>query len=231
MLRHPRDRDRGGPPHQDIKSAARPHVAGHTCSILALEMAIERNADEEIYFAEVEAEQRRRLREELDDNARKLEASAAIATALATDDTSIAARVHALGFDGDTARVFDLLPLVHVAWADGKIQRSERAMILGLARARGLGDGSPALHTLAALLDERPTDAFFRQSLEVLRAIVARGGGHGHDIVQLCIDIAAASGGILGLGTRIGEAERAKIAEVSLALGQTAGELVARQLA
>ena len=37
-------------------------------------------------------------------------------------------------------RVVALLPLVYVAWADGKIQKSERDVILRIAREQGLLD-------------------------------------------------------------------------------------------
>ena len=49
-------------------------------------------------------------------------------------DEALAARVAALGFEGEAARVVDLLPLVHVAWSDGAIQKGERAAIIGLLR-------------------------------------------------------------------------------------------------
>ncbi len=37
-------------------------------------------------------------------------------------------------------RVVSLLPLVYVAWADGKIQKGERDLILQIARERGMLD-------------------------------------------------------------------------------------------
>lgn len=37
----------------------------------------------------------------------------------------------------DAYRLVTLLPLVHVAWADGKIQREERKLILQIAADRG----------------------------------------------------------------------------------------------
>jgi uncharacterized membrane protein YebE (DUF533 family) len=38
----------------------------------------------------------------------------------------------------DAYRLVMLLPLVYVAWADGKIQTQERKLILGIAEDRGL---------------------------------------------------------------------------------------------
>lgn len=187
-------------------------------------MEIERNVKEEKYFAEVEAQLRKELREELDRKAHHV----AVAATLGTDDAAIAARVHELGFDGETARVFDVLPLVHVAWADGKVHREERTMILDLVAGRGIAPGTAAFRTIEALLEERPTDTFLHESLELLRLVAHRSGRH-HDIVQQCIDIGAASGGILGLGRRITDAEREVIQTIATRL-HAGAEKVAHEL-
>lgn len=53
-------------------------------------MPIEPSDEEERYFAAVEAEARRKLRETLDDNARHMETNAQVAATLATDDHTLA---------------------------------------------------------------------------------------------------------------------------------------------
>ncbi len=191
-------------------------------------MAIERNENEEKYFAEVEAQLRRELRVELDQKAHKLAEASKIAATLAVDDATLAARVHELGFDGETARVFDVLPLVHVAWADGKVHREERTMILDLVAGRGVAPGTAAFRTIEALLEERPTDTFMHESIELLRAIAQR-SGRSHDIVQQCIEIADASGGILGLGRRVTSVERDAILAIATRL-QVGADQVAHLL-
>lgn len=193
-------------------------------------MPIEPSDEEERYFAAVEAEARRKLREDLDHNARSMEANSEVATHLATDDHALAEQIRKLGFDGDKAKVFDLLPLVHVAWADGSIQRGERSAILKILRGRGIEPGSEAFRTIEALLEERPPESFMRQSLALLRGVVASRGGDATEIVDLCIKVAAASGGILGLGSRIGEDEKQLIAAISVELGADAGKAVKQQL-
>ena len=78
--------------------------------------------------------------------------------------------------------MFDLLPLVHVAWADGSIQPGERAAILRLLTVRGLGPGK-AFTTMEALLEKRPSAEYLDESLEVLQELLedkpreARTGG------------------------------------------------------
>lgn len=193
-------------------------------------MPIEPSDEEEKYFREADAEARRKLRQSLDDNARALEEAAAIAAAVDTDDTALAEQIRKLGFAGDSAKVFDLLPLVHVAWADGTVQKAERREIMRVVASRGLGPDTEGARLVASLLDERPPETFMRQSRELLRKLVARTEGRADDIVELCMKVAAASGGFLGLGTRIGDEERQLIAEISIGLGQDAGDNVLEDL-
>lgn len=180
--------------------------------------------EEEKYFKAIEAEQRAQLREKLAANAQALEEQRRIAASAGTDDLDVAARIRALGFDGDSARVFDLLPLVHVAWADGTIQRAERATLLRVLESRGIEPNSEAFRLIESLLEERPSDAFLNESLSVLRTVTGGLGERATDIVDLCIDIAAASGGFLGLGQRIDTDEKELIGEIVERLGGTAAE-------
>jgi tellurite resistance protein len=182
-------------------------------------MPVEPSDEEENYFKALEMEQRKQIRERLDRSARELQA---VASGLDTKDLSIAERVRALGFDGDSARVFDLLPLVHVAWADGEIQRSERAKILRILESRDIHPGSEAFRMVETLLEERPSDAYMQQSLAVLGDVLGGLGQRSEAIVDMCIDVAAASGGFLGLGKRIGAEERELIEGIVGTLGDTA---------
>jgi uncharacterized tellurite resistance protein B-like protein len=192
-------------------------------------MPIDPSDEEEKYFHAVDVQARRKLRESLEDNARKLEDAAKVAAALATDDVGLAAEIHALGFDGDTAPALEVLPLVHVAWADGKIHRRERATILRVLEARGLGADHAAVKTIAALLDERPSDAFMHESISLLRRLVAR-GGKPHAIVDQCVSVATAAGSILGLGVKISDEERRLIHEIAELLGPNSSDAIASEL-
>lgn len=176
--------------------------------------------EEEKYFKALELEQRQTLRDRMADAASDLEKRRAIAANAGTDDLTVAERVEALGFSGDSARVFDLLPLVHVAWADGAIQKSERTAIFGILRRRGIEPGSDAFTMLESLLEERPPDSFMRESLAVLRDLVGGELSRSRSIVDLCVDVASAAGGFLGLGARVSDDERAVIDEVVKILGE-----------
>src|SRR5688572_2928475 len=176
--------------------------------------------EEDKYFKALEIEQRRKLREKLADSAADVQKRREIAANTGTDDLSIAERIDALGFSGDSARVFDLMPLVHVAWADGAIQKSERAAIMRVLEQRGVTKGSEAYNTMESLLEERPAEAFMSESLAVLRDLVGGEASRSQSIVDLCIGVASAAGGFLGIGGKVSDDERAVIDEVAKLLGE-----------
>jgi tellurite resistance protein len=186
--------------------------------------------EEEKYFQAREIEQRRKLRDKLAKSAASLEEQREIARSAGTHDISIAERVKALGFDGDSARVFDLLPLIHVAWADGSIQKAERAAILRVLASRGVEPGSEAFSTVESLLEERPADAFMRESLSVLSEIVGEANDRTRSIVDLCVEVATSAGGFLGLGGKVSDDERAVIESVAQILGQGGADKLRDQL-
>ena len=130
-------------------------------------------------------------------------------------------RVRELGFEGEAERVFDLLPLVHVAWADGKIQRGEHATILNVLRVRGVSGGS-AFTVMEALLEKRPSQEYLDESLEVLKELLRDKPRDAKTVVGLCILVAKAAGGMLQIFNPISKEEQAMIEKISKALGDEA---------
>jgi tellurite resistance protein len=185
-------------------------------------MPIKPTDEEERYFREIEADRRASLRRTLDGVAEKLQERRRIGDILDSDDLDVAGRIRALGFDGDSARVFDLLPLVHVAWADGSVQRGERAMILKILESRGIERESAAFELIETLLEERPSDAYMTETLLLLRSLVRDRTERGKNIVELCMAIAEASGGFFGFGDRVADEERQMIEKIANALGAQA---------
>jgi hypothetical protein len=70
---------------------------------------------------------------------------------------NVEASLQELKFPSEAYRIVALLPLVYVAWTDGKVQEAKRTLILEIARTRGLLDrgGEASLQTIAAALDFR----------------------------------------------------------------------------
>lgn len=193
-------------------------------------MPVDVSDDEDKYFKERDQESRAKLRAKLEQQASELDEQQKIAKSVDIDDAELASRIKQLGFDGDSARVFDLLPLIHVAWADGKIQKRERAGILRVLETRGIQPGSEAFRMIESLLEERPSDAYMKQSLEVLRQVTKGLSDRAQSIVDMCIEIAASSGGIFGVGKRIGEDEKGQISEIVSILGDTASDQFRKDL-
>jgi tellurite resistance protein len=143
------------------------------------------------------------------------------------DDHDVA-ELKASGFDRETIRVLHLVPLLEVAWADGKISKEERLHILEAARLHGVEPDSRAHRSLASWLEHRPGKDFFRKSLRAIRAVLhtmepEQKQARKLSLLSLCTKVAVASGGFFGLGSKISAAERALLAEISSEVGHAHG--------
>jgi tellurite resistance protein len=122
-------------------------------------------------------------------------------------------------------RVVSLLPLAYVAWADGKIQKAERDLIMRIAKERGLLEHGGA-DALERWLSEPPSKAQLKKDLGVLNDLARderlMGDELGADQVQLllawCQDVADAAGGLLGLKKARTEGEAAALKTIASAL-------------
>lgn len=127
-----------------------------------------------------------------------------------------------LGIDRENFRVLALLPLVYVAWADGKMQGKERATIFKLANEmQWLTDSGEKL--LQKWFDERPSDEYLEKGIKVLNQLGLSSEGPGaevtSDVMQLvvlmCRDVAQAAGGYWGLGDPISSDEEAALRKIA----------------
>ncbi len=137
-------------------------------------------------------------------------------------DPDLLRDIELLGFTPDTVVLLPLVPVVQVAWAEGGVTPQERALILDFARHRGVEPGSAADSMLAGWLEFHPPDAMFSRAARLIKAMLAAHAPELHDLtaedlVAYCERIAAASGGILGLG-KVSSAERAALVQVHDAL-------------
>ena len=120
-------------------------------------------------------------------------------------DAEIVLGLGRLGIDKDSYEVLILLPLVQVAWADGKIQKAERKLIVDIAARNGLAEG-PARELFVGWLEKRPTDRYFARARHLLMALAHRERGLGSsvkleqvaDLIDLCEEVARAAGGLFG---------------------------------
>ena len=165
---------------------------------------------------------RAQIREDLAKRIEKRNQARRLGDVFATNDLELAAELETLGFDKDRACVVDLLPLIQVAWADGRIQKEERVRILRVLRARGLDRSDPAWEFVEALLEERPSDAYFEASLQVLARLLEKRSSTTETVVSMCVQVAEASGGLWGLRPAIDANERKALEQVAESLGERA---------
>jgi uncharacterized tellurite resistance protein B-like protein len=186
--------------------------------------------DEGSHFLPATKGRRAALRARLEEASERVANRKALADTLGTEELTLLDRVEQLGFTGDSARVLDLLPLVHVAWADGKVDQRERATVMAVVDLRGIPKDSDASLLLESLLEERPSESFMAESLELVRALAAKQGNDGTKLVELCADVAESSGGLFGFGERVDERERELIARIAGAFGEAAQAAVLARL-
>jgi hypothetical protein len=175
---------------------------------------------EDEYFHRKEKELIEKLRQRNAAEAQRQELS----EATGIPDEDILKTLQEMGYTRETVSLLHLVPLIQVAWADGKVTGAEREMILEAASLHGVAGGSPAYLKLTDWLDHRPSEEFFEQALRVVGSILkshpVTGGLGGSDVLAHSIRVAEASGGILGFGNKVSDEERAMLQRIASAVGE-----------
>lgn len=167
-------------------------------------------SEEEQYFLEMEA----KLLEKVRERAEKEDARKALGHYHGVDDPEILKAFEEAGYDRDTVAIIHLVPLIQVAWADGSVSKDERAELLKIAAARDVKEGTPAHAKLLSWLDKSPGPHFFSRTMHIITRLVEafpedkRQSLHG-DVMSTALAVASASGGFLGLGSKVSSAEQA----------------------
>ena len=121
-----------------------------------------------------------------------------------------------LGIRAETVAALTIVPLVEVAWADGTIDAKERRAILERA---GVPQDSTAGALLAAWLDRRPQPDLLAAWTHLVRAMSEHLGPEEAErlkagLLERARAVAAAAGGIFGVGSKISSAEAAMLAKL-----------------
>ena len=180
-------------------------------------------AMEDGYFRDQDAKLLKMLRE----RAQLDEIAIMLGEKLRVDDPALLAKIKELGITVQTAPAFFLAPLVQVAWAEGRVLKDEREMVLVLARQRGIAPDTPSYEQLEDWLKVRPSDELFDTAVEVLRIGFTvmppeEREERIKDVVRACRDIAEASGALgrlLGLGNGVSPVEQAMLDRLARMLG------------
>jgi hypothetical protein len=177
-----------------------------------------KKALEESFFAKENARLLERMKAEKE--------SKAIAEGLAEisgiGDAPVVDTLVALGIEVDTWAAISLVPLVEVAWADGKIDDRERRAVLAAAEANGIFPGSPSFEILESWLARRPDARLLAVWGEYIVDLCANlGDGEKAAVKEKVIGrarkVAKAAGGFLGLGPKVSAEEEVILAELEKA--------------
>jgi hypothetical protein len=130
-----------------------------------------------------------------------------------------------LGVKAETVAALGLVPLVEVAWADGQLDRRERTAILERARASGVAAGSAEDALLEAWLDRRPDPKLLTAWTHLVRGLSEQLGPEEtarlkKDLLDRARAVATASGGVLGMGSKVSGAEATMLAQLEAAFSQ-----------
>ena len=135
------------------------------------------------------------------------------------EDPALLQELQDRGFTPQTVALLPLVPVLETAWAEGGVTAAERALVVKLARTRGISEGSAADLRLQAWLDNRPAAEVFARAGRLIAAVLASGSDAAgsvtaDDLVAQCEQIASISGGFLGMG-RVSPDEKALLARIA----------------
>ena len=120
------------------------------------------------------------------------------------DDESVIEELLEVGIKPGMIRAMALVPAVHVAWANGFIERREREAVMHAAHSVGIREESPTGCLLASWLKEPPSPELFQVWEDYVKALhlVLNSIAH-HQLHQSAVNtarkIAEAAGGFLGV--------------------------------
>jgi len=121
-----------------------------------------------------------------------------------TDD-AVLDKLVTLGLRANTIAALSLVPLIEVAWADGKIQDNERTAILQGAHGKGLDRGKPGYELLETWLGTRPGHELFEAWEAYIKALASQLNDEQNRLLRTQIIgfakmVAASAGGVFGIG-------------------------------
>jgi hypothetical protein len=156
-----------------------------------------------------------------------------MAEAIGLDNQQILDVLQEMGFDRSTVVLLFLFPLLQVAWSDGEVSGEERELILQAARTHGIEEGSAAYEKLTGLLRTQPAAVLFERALTVIHDLLRFQKGEPRQtlstkLIDACERVAAASGGFLGIGSKVSAREKDVLGRVASAIGERHAAAAAR---
>ena len=127
-----------------------------------------------------------------------------------------------LGIEADTWAAVSIAPLVEVAWADGKVDESERNAVLSAAEANGIPSSSPSYLLLEGWLTHRPDGRLLEVWGEFIVSLCSELDDNARAALKSQIlgrarKVAEATGGFLGLGSKVSAEEEVVLSQLEKA--------------
>jgi hypothetical protein len=179
-----------------------------------------RSALEAEFFRKQDAALIKRLRETGDAKQQK----DALSTASGITDAAVLDRLLAMNIGADTIAALSLVPLVMVAWADGEIDDKERAAVLAGAAEAGIHQPDVSYSLLAQWLHNRPPVELVSTWKEYIGALAPTLSVEARNSLKSSLltrarKVAEATGGFLGLGRKMSDAEANVLRDLERAFG------------
>ena len=145
----------------------------------------------------------------------------ALRAASGIEDETVLDHIEQLGLGSEDLAALTLVPLVQVAWADGRMDERERRAILAAAESSGIRTDSHAHQLLNDWTARDPGTGLFETWKEFARALAARKSPEAvaalrDEVTARARTVAQAAGGILGV-LALSNAERRVIEETARA--------------
>lgn len=139
-------------------------------------------------------------------------------------DARLLERFDQLNMDSETVAALALVPMIRVAWADGKLEESERAAVLRAAKDAGLEESQPSYQWLLTWLEAPPDEELVKAWTEYVVAL--RDTLSPEDCQELAVgllerarEVALAAGGFLGFTNPISPEEQKILDEMKATFG------------
>ena len=145
----------------------------------------------------------------------------ALGKASGISDPAVLDRLMKLGIRAETLAALAVVPLAEVAWADGSLDTKERHAI---GERAGVPKGSAAESLLEAWLDRRPDPSLLTAWTEMVKSMTAQLGPDESarlksGLLERARAVAAASGGMFGIGSKVSKAEEDMLRKLEAAFG------------
>ena len=173
---------------------------------------------EESFFAK----QNQELIEKLKAQKQKALDKAGIQELTGIQNDEVLEKLVSLKMDRETISALSLFPLIQVAWADGAVDAQEQAAVLSAAAASGILKGSSAHTLLESWLQLKPPAALESAWSNYVKALVEGMKPEDkallkNELLGKARSVAEASGGILGMGSKISKSEADALAQLEAA--------------